>query len=223
MMRRYERGAIAACMAMLAPLAMGAGAPDTAGASASASGEQVYVARLMPLNSKVSGAEASGEARFQVANGKLTIRIEMQGVPPDIEHWQHFHGFKNDKAATCATDSADVNHDGIVDLIETGPASGTTMVPFNADPVAMDIPSDTYPKAAADGSYRYEKTVSLAAMRKAFGKAFGKPKLDLDRRVVYIHGVPSGTKLPASVASLGPIPAQVTLPIACGKIERVTR
>jgi hypothetical protein len=36
---------------------------------------------------------------------------------------------------------------------------------------------------------------------------------------VYIHGVPSATQLPSSVASLGPIPAQVTLPIACGKIE----
>jgi hypothetical protein len=38
--------------------------------------------------------------------------------------------------------------------------------------------------------------------------------------VVFIHRVPSATKLAASVASLGPIPAQVTLPIACGKIER---
>jgi len=38
---------------------------------------------------------------------------------------------------------------------------------------------------------------------------------------VYIHGVLPNTKLPASVASLGTIPAQVTLPIACGKIERI--
>jgi hypothetical protein len=33
--------------------------------------------------------------------------------------------------------------------------------------------------------------------------------------------VPESTILPASVASLDDIPAQVTLPIACGKIEKV--
>jgi hypothetical protein len=57
-------------------------------------------------------------------------------------------------------------------------------------------------------------------LQEAFGKAFEGQKLDLDKRVVFLHGVPSDTKLPASVASLGPIPAQVTLPIACGKIAR---
>ena len=36
-----------------------------------------------------------------------------------------------------------------------------------------------------------------------------------------MHGVPLATKLPSSVASLGTIPAQVTLPIACGKITRL--
>jgi hypothetical protein len=39
--------------------------------------------------------------------------------------------------------------------------------------------------------------------------------------VVFVHGIPAASKLPASVASLGPIPTQVTLPIACGKITRV--
>jgi hypothetical protein len=40
--------------------------------------------------------------------------------------------------------------------------------------------------------------------------------------VIFIHGIPAASKLKASVASLGPIPAQVTLPIARGKISRVT-
>jgi hypothetical protein len=38
--------------------------------------------------------------------------------------------------------------------------------------------------------------------------------------VVFIHGIPAASTLKASVASLGPIPGQVTLPIACGKITR---
>ena len=83
-----------------------------------------------------------------------------------------------------------------------------------------DVANGTYPKASADGTYQYQATISLKALQAAFAKAFGDQQLDLDRRVVFIHGVPSTTKLPASVASLGPIPAQLTLPIACGKIER---
>jgi hypothetical protein len=61
--------------------------------------------------------------------------------------------------------------------------------------------------------------VSLRALKAAFAKAFGNQELDLDRRVAFIHGVPSAANFPASAASLGTIPAQVTLPIACGKIE----
>ena len=115
---------------------------------------------------------------------------------------------------------ADANGDGIIDVVETGATAGTTMVPFSGDPVGMDVPHGTYPKASATGTLRYKKTVSLSALQAAFGKAFDGQKLDLDRRVVFLHGIPAATKLKASVASLGPIPAQVTLPIACGEIKR---
>ena len=136
-------------------------------------------------------------------------------------HWQHFHGFKDNNDAACPTEAADVNHDGIIDLIETEPAAGTTMVPFDEDPAAMDVGGGTYPKAGADGTFQYQKTVSLKALDAAFAKAFGDKDLDLDRRVVFVHGVLESTELPDSVASLGTVPARVTLPIACGEIKRV--
>jgi len=177
----------------------------------------------MPLNSKVAGSDASGEARFTIKGDTLTIVIDAKGLPAGMMHLQHFHGFTDNREATCPTAAADVNGDGIIDLIETEPMSGTTMVPFHDDPVSMQIVNDTYPKASAAGSYHYEKTVSLKALKAAFAKAFNDPDLDLDKRVVYIHGIFPATKLPASVASLGKIPAQVTLPIACGKIERVAQ
>lgn len=73
---------------------------------------------------------------------------------------------------------------------------------------------------AATGDIEYRKTVSLSALQEAFGHAFPGQHLDLDRRVFMMHGVPATTKLPATVASLGPIPAQVTLPIACSTLVR---
>lgn len=172
------------------------------------------------MNTGVTRGETTGEARFTVDGDKLTIRIKVRGALPNAEHWQHFHGFKDRQPATCAGTDADANHDGIVDVIETGKASGTTMVPFDTSPAAMDVAHGTYPKADAEGNYTYRETVSLKALDAAFAKQFPGQKLDLAKRVVYIHGVPSGTHLPDTVQSLGPIPAQVTLPIACGKIER---
>lgn len=192
-------------------------------ASAGAESTVTYLATLQPMNTSVTGTQTTGQARFTVTGDTLTIDVSVKGAPADTVHWQHFHGFKDNRDATCPTQAADANHDGIVDLIETGPTSGTTMVPFDNDPAAMDVAHGTYPKAAADGSYEYHATVSVKALEAAFAKAFGDQELDLDRRVVFIHGVPADTKLPASVASLGPIPAQVTLPIACGKIERVAQ
>jgi hypothetical protein len=182
-----------------------------------------YVAHLRALNTSVTGMQTTGEARFTITGDSLTIDVAVQHVPPDIAHLQHFHGFPNGKNATCATAAADANHDSIVDLIETEPYSGTTMVPFTEDPVSMEIVTDSYPKASANGSYHYVKTVSLKALESAFSRKYPGQKLNLARRVVYVHGVPSSTKLPASVASLGTIPAQVTIPIACGKIEKLAR
>ncbi|MEZ4564772.1 MAG: hypothetical protein R2853_18735 [Thermomicrobiales bacterium] len=184
--------------------------------------DMTYTATLAPLNSSVTGGEASGNVTFTIAGDQLTIDVTAKGVPPDMEHWQHFHGFaEGNKDATCPSASADTNGDGIIDLIETEPVAGTTMAPLSDDPVSMDIPTGTYPTADADGAYTYKKTVSLKAMQEAFAAQFPGQSLDLDRRVVFIHGVPSSTSLPDTVASLGDIPAQVTLPIACGELTHV--
>ena len=196
-----------------------AGLPAVAGAQSDQS-NAVYVAHLSALNTTVTGLKTVGEARFTIKGDSLTIAVNASGLPKDIEHWQHFHGFADGRQAACPATSADANHDGIIDVVETGATAGTTMVPFSSDPVSMDVPHGTYPKASATGTLRYQETVSLSALQAAFAKAFEGQKLDLDRRVVFIHGIPAASTLKASVASLGPIPAQVTLPIACGRISR---
>lgn len=182
---------------------------------------QIYEAQIQSLNSNVTNLQTSGKARFVIDGNKMHITIDIKNVPPAIEHWQHFHGFTDEGIATCASESEDVNGDGIIDVVETETVSGTTMVPFNKLPAEMDIPTDTYPVADDNGSYHYEIDVSLDDLESAFANAFGGSELNLDSRVIYIHGVPSDTNLPETVASLGDIPAHVTLPIACGKIEIV--
>ena len=216
-----KRTAIGLAIAQALLTAAGtAGLPAVAGAQDDQS-NAAYVAHLSALNTTVTGSKAVGEATFTMKGESLTIAVNASGLPKDIEHWQHFHGFTDGRAAACPAHSADANRDGIIDVVETGAAAGTTMVPFSGDPVSMDVPHGTYPTASATGTLQYKQTVSLSALQTAFAKTFDGQKLDLDRRVVFVHGIPAATRLPASVASLGPIPAHVTLPIACGKITRV--
>jgi hypothetical protein len=218
--RQSERTGIRLAIAYaLLMAAAAAGLPAVAGAQTDQS-HAVYVAHLSALNTMVTGLKSVGEATFTIKGDSLTIAVSASGLPKDIEHWQHFHGFTDGRAAACPPQSADANGDGIIDVAETGSAAGTTMVPFSGDPVSMDVAHGTYPKASATGMLQYQETVSLSALQAAFAKAFDGQKLDLERRVVFIHGIPATSTLKASVASLGPIPARVTLPIACGKITR---
>ncbi len=206
--------ALVTCSFALATFAQAAGQKAPSG--------EIYRADLQPINATLTGHETTGKAKFVIHGDKLTITVNVKNASPNITHWQHFHGLKGNTAASCATQAADVNGDGIVDLIETEPASGTTMVPFDNSPAAMDVAHGDYPKASVKGNYEYRKVVSLKALTAAFAKAFDGQKLDLDKRVVIIHGVPADTSLPPTVQSLGPVPAYVTVPIACGKIVRVS-
>lgn len=183
---------------------------------------QKYQADIISLNATKIGSGPHGTATFIEDNDQLTITIEMFDTPANIEHWEHFHGFPDGKDATIATAAQDVNGDGFVDLMETEAVSGTTMVPFDDAPEKMDIPHDRYPIADVDGHFAYTKVVPLSTLQANFEKAFGSKDLQLDKRVIYIHGVPEQLELPESVAGMvGHFDAHVTLPIAVGKIKRI--
>lgn len=189
--------------------------------TAVAANAESYKAHLTSLNTGKIGTSAQGDATFKIVGNDLEIHIKMTRVPADIEHWEHFHGFPGGQNATCVTLDLDKNKDGYLDLGETEPVSGTTMVPFNDNPEEMNIPTHTYPHADATGAYEYTKVVPLKALQEKFGEVYKGGSIDLDKRVIMVHGVPEGHALPPSVGSLGTIPSHVTLPIACGKIEKV--
>ena len=180
-----------------------------------------YIAKLAPLNAEKVGTSASGTADLQVANGKLSVSIELVGLTPSLMHLQHFHGFADGRDAACPTAKDDANGDGYIDLIETEAIAGTTMLPFHEHPVTLEIPNDTYPVANNKGAASYKHSNSVGELEKALKEKLKAPALDLAKRVIFVHGIASNTKLPESVKSLPGVPAQVTIPVACGKIEAV--
>ncbi|WP_404819881.1 hypothetical protein [Lactiplantibacillus garii] len=183
---------------------------------------KIYQAKIAPLNAQAIGTAAHGSAVFVVNGDQLTVNIEMFDTPANQQHWEHFHGFPDGRPAAVATMAQDANQDGYVDLPETEPVSGTTMVPFNATPETMDVPNDAYPVADANGYFAYTKVVPLKRLDAEFKKVFHDSELALDKRVIYIHGVAPSLNLPATVAGeVAQYDHHVTLPIAVGKIERI--
>lgn len=178
-----------------------------------------YIAKLSALNTDKIGTAASGTAKLEIIDDKLNISIDVVGLTPGLMHLQHFHGFPDGKAASCPSVQQDVNGDGYIDLIETEPVAGTTMLPFHAHPATLEITNDTYPVADNTGAASYRHSASVAELEKALKNKFKVPVLDLSKRVIFVHGVANDVKLPETVKSLPGAPAQVTLPVACGKIE----
>jgi hypothetical protein len=201
----------ASCALALAAALIGSSLPSEAA--------ERYIAKLVPLNAEKIGTSASGTANLAVADGKLIVSIDLKGLAPGLMHLQHFHGFPDGKDAVCPAAKEDTNGDGYVDLIETEPVAGTTMLPFHAHPVTLEIPNDTYPVADNNGAATYQHTDEVDALEKALKDKFKAPVLALAKRVIFVHGVAGDAKLPESVKSLPGVPAQVTIPVACGKIE----
>jgi hypothetical protein len=188
----------------------------------------LYVAELHPLNPGLQNnldpnrrtplGVASGKAYFRVVNGMLTAVVDMSGTEPAANpfpegiHPQHIHA-----ADRCPTAAADANGDGIVDVIEGLPYYGPILVPLDGDISngTSEIPSFPF-GAGARGTYHYEASALLATLEAAIGEP-----LDLPARHVVVHGIDLSTPLPPTVQSLPGLPAQVTLPIACGEIREV--
>lgn len=168
----------------------------------------------------MNGVDASGTVSVKATeDGRLVISLAATGLPPGM-HLAHIHGFASGEpqAAACPGADADANQDGIVDLMETEQAAGTTLVPFTDEPTSLQIKAESYPGAGQDGTMSWTREVDRAALEQALQEKHGTP-LALETRVVFIHGVPEDTQVPDSVQSLPDVPARVTLPIACAELD----
>lgn len=180
-----------------------------------------YVAELRPMNADAVGRAAEGTATFEIDKGQLDITVDATGLAPGVMHLQHYHGFPDGQEAACPSQTADTNGDGYIDLLETEDAAGTTMVPLHARPQSLELSSDPYPVASDQGAIGYEQSVAVDELTAALENKFTVSELSLEDRVVILHGILPEAELPDSVRSLPGVPAQVTLPVACGTIEAV--
>ncbi|WP_349367869.1 hypothetical protein [Salinarimonas sp.] len=181
--------------------------------------EEALVGALEPVNGAETGQDPTGDVRITREGGTVTISMTIDGLTPGM-HLAHIHGYaeSDPQEAACAGPAADENGDGFVDLIETRAVSGVTLVPLTDDPASLTLMSESYPTASDEGRATFETTVEAAALEEALQAELSTP-LALERRVIYVHGVPEDLALPDSVRSLEGVAAHVTLPVACAELE----
>jgi len=63
---------------------------------------------------------------------------------------------------------------------------------------------------------------SLADLLRAMSTEFNVASPGFANRVIFLHGIPTTAQLLETVGSLPSVPAQVTIPIACGKLVPAT-
>lgn len=179
----------------------------------------------IPLNSAVAG-NPTGTLDVVIEGDEFNATMKMTGVPGSMRHAQHIM-----IGTSCPTASNDVNSDNFVDVLEGVPNYGLILIPLDGNLEDQDDGASGFPFANAAGSYTWTKTASLSRMiadlqdadldlEDGLGKLDGSD-LNLEGKVVLVHGVKQTSNLPSTVATLDDFQNYESLPIACGKIERV--
>ena len=186
---------------------------------------RAYVAHLLPLNTGVNDRPVTGKAYVLVEGDNVEVVIVSEGVESGMPHPQHIHGKLTDERAHCPTDRNDTNGDGVVDVVEGLDDYGEILVALDnqlTDGPAMQAEGFPAPQNQC-GVAPYRATGSLSEIEAALAEAQPdtQPKLDLDRRVIVLHGVSADIDLPDSTQSIMNLDPHLTLPVACGELRPV--
>ncbi len=185
-----------------------------------------YQAKLTPLNGKASGT-ISGSLNIIRDEDQLIFHVRFSGGPKEaIAHIQNIR-----TGTKCPTEEADLNHDGFIDIIESMPYFGDTLIPLDGDVNTQKGGANYWPVTDPFGDYQYSEIASYSRFYEDLKKEDNDLNDDLVKltqeetinligKVIVIHGVPSSMNLPGSVATRGPYANFQTLPIACGVITK---
>lgn len=179
----------------------------------------IYQAQISSLNENANeGRSISGNVTLKILGDQLQITVEASGLEPNMMHLQHLHGSKEGGDTNCPDSGADTNDDQIVDITEAYEVAGVTMIPFHENPSSMEIDTETYPTADESGNILYQEVVDLNELRNSFNEKFDGEELDFSRFTYLIHGVQEEA-VPETVESVKGLPAHVTLPVGCAKLN----
>lgn len=182
--------------------------------------EGQYRIVLSPVNPNVAG-EATGTASFRHEGDEFEAIVNIDGAPTAI-HMQHVH-----IGSRCPAPADNENGDGYIDAVEAGNVSGGALVPLDSD-LRSQAAGGIFPSGM---TYEYNESTSFQAMladlrlpddntEDTLVKLGADENLNLEGKVLMVHGIPSSTTLPPTVRGVDGLSPQQALPILCGVITR---
>jgi hypothetical protein len=183
--------------------------------SSTNSSQQVYKAKLNPLNR--SGASAN--ATLILEGRRLTTKLESDDMAPKLPHAQHIHGFKQ-AVSECPTLAADDNGDRLVNTVEGLPSYGPIRVSFTTSgdtSPASGLAVDRFPVGEHDGDIHYTRTfrVPVGVAQRLGRMAIVQHGVDLNHNGRYDFKAAGKSELDPS------LPQEATIPANCGVINPV--
>ena len=186
-----------------------------------------YQATLTSINPGLNPTVA-GVVEIEITDDDFDAKVSMTGVSAGRHLQNVFMGRE------CPTDADNLNpaEDSFVDVVEGQRKYGDILIPLDGDLNSQLGGITVWPNAAANGSYIYDEDADLDKMMNDLrlpdaidSDIIGKLEsddLNLEGRVVVVHGVASDASLPESVQSTLELPSHQTIPIACGVIRKIS-
>lgn len=172
--------------------------------------EGSYKAILRPMNNSLSGFLPTGAAEISIQGDSVQMKTYLDD-DARVTHMQNVH-----VGSRCPTPADDTNGDGIVDIEESYAVVGAVLIPLDADINSAVDGEKIFPLG---GGFTYLETASLSKLESDVTARTGQ-NLNLGGRVVLMHGVAGGTKMPATVATRDGMLMQASVPMVCGIIQR---
>jgi hypothetical protein len=187
-----------------------------------------FLAVFKAVNSRVTGT-VTGALSLLKVDDQFIADLRLSNGNPNVVHRQNVYIGTN-----CPDASADINADGIIDIIEARPFMDSVLIPLDGDLNSQAGNSDYWPVSDQYGGYLWGKISSYANMLEDLRglddnandnitKIARDELLKLVGKTVLIQGVADTTPLPDTVATMGRYNKFQTLPVACGVITRVTK
>ncbi|MFP5384868.1 MAG: hypothetical protein ACLGHN_02230 [Bacteriovoracia bacterium] len=175
---------------------------------------------LSPVNANVA-ADATGTGSFLIEGDQFGVNLDVTGASRGA-HRQFVH-----VGTVCPTPDSDTNGDGYIDATEAMSVSGGRIIPLDSDLRAQRA-GGRFPMG---GNYQYQEETSFQTMLQELRlpdtdtednlvKLGADENLNLEGKVVMVHGIPSSTTLPPTVQGVEGGSPQQTLPVLCGVITR---
>jgi hypothetical protein len=169
-----------------------------------------YKAILRPLNQHLSGFIPTGGAEIKIEGDTFKIKTWLDD-DARVRHLQSIH-----LGARCPSLRDDKNNDQIIDIEEATQVVGEVLIPLDSDISTWSGGEGIYPTGSG---FTYSERTSFKKLASEIRTRTGK-NLNLNERVVLIHGTYQTSRIPLTVATRDGLSPEASVPVVCGILKK---